>query len=194
MSEVTTHSYYENLKQLPSPERLFVLTGVAIAAAKKHHKFRGGRNFRNAHFLHLVPLEVTSIDQFDDTKFHAFEHKLAGHIRKIPMTEDVRYNSWSLRLSESIWATHNDISKTEGVRTYYLFEWTEEKATRSERRIGHVPTADRYDMYTMLENFSLADDAASLLDAELEMSAVTAGDCQILQENIEALSARKVLL
>ncbi len=177
----------------PEPAQLFRLAAVVAETAKSQERLRRGLHYDNARFMFIEPIEATYVGDISQ-QLEGMEHRVRGHIRRIPATKKDPYRQWSFRLAESMWTTHTTSAETRGMSVIYSFEWTERSAVKALRRVRQLPTPDQLELDNMLEHFYLRDDEVSIVAAEDDIRRVSMADCVILEDTLRHLSQRSIEL
>ena len=187
------HQHYNQRTLSPEPAQLFRLAAVVAETAKHQERLKRGLHYDNARFMFIEPIEATYIGDISQ-QLEGVEHRVRGHIRRIPATKKDPYRQWSFRLAESMWTTHTASAETRGMAVVYSFEWTERSAVKALRRVKQLPMADQPQLDDMLEHFYLRDDEVSIVAAEDDMRTVSMADCMVLEATLRDLSQRSIEL
>jgi len=95
------------------------------------------------------------------------------------MLGDIPMKEWSLK-----WYDTRSYQQLDGEwineRMYYGFEWARSTVTRAERKLIVPSQTQQVDLYDYLDRVPIRDDTPYFLGSELEMSQVTAEDCDEL--------------
>lgn len=162
----------------PSPMQLRRLAMVGATTAMRRQTLRRMARKKDAYFF------IDEVDSLNDTELleaGRIRHRMAARLGKRAIDAG---QQWSFKCYDTYWVEQGP-DKWMAERTLYRFEWQPERtvlADRAVKIIGDVDAAARadLDLGDTIDGFSMSDDAASILHAQMEFEAVTASDCEHL--------------
>lgn len=167
-----------NRDNIPSPHQLRRLAMVGASTAMRRQTLRRMARKKDAYFF------IDEVDYLNDTEVleaGRIRHRMAARLgKKAVETGD----QWSFKCYDTYWVEQS-ADQWMAERTLYRFEWQSDQtitADRAVKVIGDEQAEARagYDMGDMIDHFSVDEDAASILHAQMEFEAVTAQDCEHL--------------
>lgn len=166
----------------PTASQLFRLGALSMTAGRNTNKLRTMHSTPRAYF-HVQEMHYMNEASGLETNYPTeIRHRMAVRIgRKV--VDNIAMKQWSIRLFDTQWYEHPE-GIWDGVRTVYRFEWGYDATTIADRQLYFVPKTQQYEMEYYLEHAALLGQAIDLMDTALEMSQVTAGDCELLIADI----------
>lgn len=176
----------------PMANQLFRLAAHAMSTGRSTNKLRTMQSTPRAYF-HVQEMHYFNEASLEIADYPTeIRHRMAVRIgRKV--VDNIPIKKWSMRMFDTLWYEQPE-GEWDGIRTTYRFEWDRNTTTLAERMSYFVPKAQQPEMDYYLEHASLIGRSIDLMDVALEMSQVTAGDCEVLIADVASYYAQQALL
>lgn len=168
----------------PTTDQLFHLASQVMDPARALKNNRKMKKHPRTHF------NVTESHYYADNMDGEFKDNLTEIRRRLAIrigrrtVSSVPLREWTMKFYDTYWYKRPNQDWL-GIRNRYRFEWVRNVVTLAEHQTAYVPTDDQVpDMSTALDHMRFTNDSASIMGAEIEMSHVSAGDCELLIEDL----------
>lgn len=181
MSEQKTRANHEILvsDDAPTTSQLFRLAAQAMGPARTTDTMRAMKKRPHTHFsIQEVQYYNEASDMLYDDYPAQIRRLMAIRVGRRTM-DSVSLKEWTLKFFDTHWYERPG-GVWAGVRNQYRFEWMHRGVTMAEHKAVIVPSTIDADMHSDLERLAISDDMADMMNMEMELSQVTAGDCDQL--------------
>jgi hypothetical protein len=162
----------------PTPEQLHTLASIGVKSAVSREKLRTLRNTKGVHYFVDELDHIVSTSESEELPMQ-IRHRMAVRIAARP-PENRTDKIWSLKYYDTYFVeSRNSPGNWLGERSTYRFEWTRSKVIMADRTLKLLgfSLVDDDSIERDLDNFSIPDDYAAILNANNEMKMVSSEDC-----------------
>jgi|GEM_PF-5503670 len=169
------------LEAMPSVRQIAKLASSLIMLASRHNALRidMGSKYRKQYLIEPI-ITVGDLPEYrDNLRYSRF---ITANINRVART------AWNLQYIEGYHMEHAG-KVDNGLIQKQNFSWSDSEVLDARRTFRYTKEVTRKkDMYEEIDSFQMADDMASIWDAQIQMEQLTKGDVENIVTDVTQLA------